>query len=114
MVLECPDEDLRAELAALGLPVTVEQALALSVMKRVIKTGDFRGLEFIMKVTGEMSDKETAQIERLEAVTERLRLEVDFLKAPEDKDQEGLRQFVRVLNTASMDGLWDDESLPSP
>lgn len=82
LTLEVPDEDIRQELETMGLEPTMEQALAYSLVIRVVRDGDPRAFEVILRAIDQnktLADKQEqrVRIAKLKAETERIRQAVD-------------------------------------
>lgn len=100
LAMDCYDADLSMELIELGFEPTNEMALVLSVLKRAVETGDYRALETIMILAGEISDKEAAQIEKLQADTAKTKAETRFLTMTEEDYSAPVQEFVKALGAA--------------
>ncbi len=73
--LDVPDDKIKKELKALGMETTMEQALALSVVKRAMDRGDYKALETIMTSVREHTREQDAKIKKLVAETEKIKEE---------------------------------------
>lgn len=109
LALEVTDQEIRDELERMGIETTMEQGLALQVVKRALLSGDYKAMETIMASTGEHTKEQDAKIKKTKAETEKLKAEVKLATQTDDEAAEPVNSFIEALAGAEdMEDLFDD------
>ncbi len=107
--MEHPDSKLTCEMEGLGIETTNEVALAFTVFMNAIKRGDYKAMESIMSAIGDHADKEQAQINKINAETEKVEVETKLATQTDAERSESLQQFREAMNGISMEGVFDND-----
>lgn len=107
--MEHPDSKLTCEMEGLGIETTNEVALAFTVFMNAIKRGDYKAMESIMSAIGDHADKEQAQINKINAETEKVKTEIKLATQTDEDVNEPVQGFMESLSTSiNTEGIYDD------
>ena len=107
--MEHPDSKLTCEMEGLGIETTNEVALAFTVFMNAIKRGDYKAMESIMSAIGDHADKEQAQINKINAETEKVEVETKLATQTDEDMNKPIKDFTDSLYTSiNTEGIYDD------